>query len=653
MLLLVRACLLWGLISMHVVGGGVLFHRLFPRESPWFGFIVPALTLVLVLNFVEHTVALSFLSWALPFTSLGAVWLMMDRRTNWRLLRLPTGIFLGSFVFTLLLRALKPDISQVRDGILDLHLIANDCMGGTLPATSTWLPPVKLTGYYAFPHYGASVLIRLFGLDLGTGYNISVALLSAFILFLSAAVAWRLSGQRRWVTILMPVLTACATTGSTAYLSLAIKNLNPEDMASLFNRMDDPDVHIGLWHWLNPVTLYNRRELLVPGSWAWLGCFHSTSNGQFLTLLSTYALVELFRRRRNDWPWIVLASVPLITLVSSSWCVPLVGLFFLAGMVWAFSAGIAPGRPRLVAMGVAGVVVCLTPMLLYFLRAPMPGQGATVGEEHTQLMEFLIQWWPIYLPWFALIFIWRELSPAVRIVHIVLPLGLIATELYTFGARFDMTGKCWGFLFAAAWVTFLPVLLCRSGYLYRGVMGLILISSAVSFIFWGNYYDRTVWTEDILQLEGMGPLRTDHKKAKLMNALSAFNHKIIVTGKSGWSGNTSPLLANLTSNSDYVTWSFDCDIDVYRNTQGEAFKREQVINQMYDGQSDDPLPYLRAHDIAALVIWPDDNITDAAIDRLKQQLAPDYVYTDFRNGDTPDPPNVGIFLYQPNLGSSP
>ena len=132
-MLLLRAILLWSVISVHVVGGAVLFRRLFPRESVWFGFIVPALALVSILNFIEHTVAMPSLSGLLPFTTLGCLWALLQLRRHWRQLRLPIGLFLVTFACTLTLRALRPDIVSRRDGTIDLSLMASFCMGQKVP----------------------------------------------------------------------------------------------------------------------------------------------------------------------------------------------------------------------------------------------------------------------------------------------------------------------------------------------------------------------------------------------------------------------------------------------------------------------------------------------------------------------------------------
>jgi hypothetical protein len=641
--------MLWGLISVHVVGGAILFRRLFPRESPWLGFVVPEIVFLLLMNLVEHNVAVPFLRALLPFSSIACAWLMIRPQTPWRVLRLPSLLFIGVFAFTLTLRMLKPSIADIRDGIIDLSLISNFCMGQTLPVDSTWIPPVKFIQYYGLGHYGASLVIRLLGLDMGTGYNVCAALVSAYIYFLAGAVAWHVSRGKLWITLLAPVLIGCAGTGSTAYLWFSIKDLNPEDTANLYTRMNDPQVHIWLWKYLTPIDFYDSHELLVPGYWSWMGCFHSATIGQFLTAFSILCLLELLRRKRTNWPWICLVITPLLMLLSCAWGTLLAGVFMLCGLGGCWRMKIAPQDWRFVLMVGAGLVLCLVPMLTYFLTSPMPECSLVVGQRHTQWAEFLVQWWPIYIPWLALLFIWKRLSPAVRIIHVVTPLAFLGVELYNFGARFDMTGKFWGFIFGAAWLVFFPVIAAQRAVIFRFLLVLLMISSGLSFCFWVSYYWRCAPMNDVAQLDGRGPLRWDQKKAKLLEAVSHMNHQIIMTGKSGWAFCQGPMLANLTYNSDYVTWSFDCDIDVYRNGQGEGYRREVEMNNFYDGKNDDPFIFLRQRNIAAVVVWPDDNMSDAVLLSLRQRLEPYYEYSDFRDGDPPGPPNAGIFIYHPEM----
>src|ERR1700728_3926946 len=94
---LLRAGLLELLVCFHVIGGAVLFRRLFPRESPWLAFIVPILIVMNALNFIEHFVALPNLGWLLPLTLAGLFWAMARPGYSWEGLRLPGVLFVAVF----------------------------------------------------------------------------------------------------------------------------------------------------------------------------------------------------------------------------------------------------------------------------------------------------------------------------------------------------------------------------------------------------------------------------------------------------------------------------------------------------------------------------------------------------------------------------
>ena len=58
--------------------------------------------------------------------------------------------------------------------------------------------------------------------------------------------------------------------------------------------------------------------------------------------------------------------------------------------------------------------------------------------------------------------------------------------------------------------------------------------------------------------------------------------------------------------------------------------------------------FLRTNNIAALVIYPDDNISASVVDQLKTQLEPLYEYDDFTDGKTA----AGVFVYRPPMSTS-
>ncbi len=57
---------------------------------------------------------------------------------------------------------------------------------------------------------------------------------------------------------------------------------------------------------------------------------------------------------------------------------------------------------------------------------------------------------------------------------------------------------------------------------------------------------------------------------------------------------------------------------------GETDVRTKLNNDFYLGKCPDPLGFLTANNIEAVLIWPDDKISDDLVAQLKKQLAPTY-----------------------------
>jgi hypothetical protein len=665
-MLLLRALLLWALVSVHVAGGALLFRQLFKGESPWFGFIVPALAFCLGLNFIEHFVALPSLLGLLPFTTLGSLLLLArpdfdwrnwrgslrddggkGRSAAWRDLRLPGGIFLGSFAFAFLIRCLEPSVLASSDGLSDLNLIANFCHGETLPPTDGWMPPFKLEYYYTFQHYAASVVIRLFGLDIGTGDNLAHALLMAFVCLAAGAVGWGIS-QRAWIAALMPALILAAATGSSAYLLLTEPDPSPWVMTNLVGGLDHPD-HNPIWRLLATAPYRERLELQVPGLWTWRDEYHPNAGGHLFALCALWMLVDLLRKERRNWPWIGAALVPFFAIVTSTWALPITGLLGGVGLVLAWRGGRRPENALLVGGAIAATLIALWPTLMPLFSAPnSPPVMWNHPEWRTPLYEFLIQWWPVILLWLALLPAWFKLSPAVRVVLVVVPLMLLGIELINIeDGRYNTIEKMWGYTFGVGFVAFFSAVAARRGIGNRLVTGLVVSSSAIAMWGWLHNTFEHLNTKDVWHLEGNGILRLDPQRARLLQTLAPLHGATILTGEVIWDYNDSPALAVFSGNRAYIAWTWS---EYHYGHGGENDFRADQVNDFYAGKMTDPLTFLDGHDIAAVVIWPDDNISDELVAKFKQQLAAHYAYVDCR-GDGAN--NAGVFLRQPGLAEEP
>ena len=155
--------------------------------------------------------------------------------------------------------------------------------------------------------------------------------------------------------------------------------------------------------------------------------------------------------------------------------------------------------------------------------------------------------------------------------------------------------------------------------------------------------------DDKWHLNGWGDLRTASDKGRIFNILSTMDHRILLAGKSiFYDYSEPPMMGSLTRNSVYVACGFHCDGAFYPNTYGEAARRTAEVNAVYDGKNPDPLSFLRDRNIAAMVIWPDDNMSNDSLARLQSGLSAGYVYEDCRDPNGPaDEHNAGVFLQRP------
>jgi hypothetical protein len=480
---LIQALFLWLFMAGFAVGGAAAFQRFFPRESPWFGFMLPPLALVILLNFIEHFVALPNLLWLFPVLVALLAWLLLRSAIAWRELALPAAIFLGSFAFTYLIRCLQPDVLPSSDGISDLNKINNFCQGGTLPPIDSWLPPFHYVWYYSLQHYAASVIERLFDVQIGVAYNVAHAFLSALTCVAGAAAAHRLSGGRLWITIAIPFLIQSAATGTSAYIHLTMWNPGPSmwyannisggvidyDHAVAASKLPG-DQHIPpwllsnpLWSWLAQDPYRERLELQAPGFWTWRDEYHANMSGHFLTLLAVFVVAELTLLQRSVWPWLMAVLTPLLAVDSSTWAYPIAVLLCGGTVALALLLGRRPAELVSSALILLGALILLWPSLYDVTSSPeVPDIMRTKTEWLVSWREFLVQWWPIILLWICGCCLFRQLSFGARWTLVVIPLMLIGVEIITIEGRYNTIEKMWGYTWGTGLITLFPIVAMRA-----------------------------------------------------------------------------------------------------------------------------------------------------------------------------------------------
>jgi Uncharacterized membrane protein (DUF2298) len=643
---LIQAFFLWFFVSFLMIGGAFAFRYFFPRESPWFGFIVPPLAFVILLNFIEHFIALPNLLLLSPLLVGGLVWLMAKPHFPKRDLLLPSVVFLAAFAFTFGIRCLQPDILPTSDGLADLNKINNYCQGDTLPPTDTWLPPFKYEWYYSLQHYAASILKRLLNIKVGVAYNLTHALLSALTCVAGAAAAHRISGGKTWITLAIPFIIESAMTGSSAYVQLTMQNPSlwlPDNLSGGFDDLPHNSPNNPIWKWL-AAPYHERLELQVPGFWTWRDEYHANSSGHFLTLLAVFVGAELVAVTKTIWPWVMAVLIPCIAVVASTWAYPITGLICGGTVIIALLHGRRPAALALTGWILVGALFLLWPALYDVTSSPeVPDIMWTKPEQRAPLIEFLLQWWPILLLWIYGWFLFRQLSPAGRWILAVLPIMLISIELVSVEGRYNTVEKMWGYTYGAGLIAFFPMVAARPSLPCRLLTVVLLFCSFISMTGWlrnaSEWLPWGRWPDAEFSLEGSHYIRADAQKGRMLQVLSRTKHATFLTGKCiNFNYYEAPALAVFTENKSYATWTYFESVANYRE---EAEYREKQNNDFYSGAMSNRLQFLQSKNIYGVIIWPDDDIPNDALDALTKELDPDYEYIDCKgSGDK----NAGVFL---------
>jgi hypothetical protein len=645
-MLILRAVFLEFLLCFHVIGAAVLFRRLFPRESPWICFIVPPLALVTVLNFLEHYIPLTNLGWLLPVTLGGLFWAMIKPGYSWEGLRLPAVLFVAIFSFVFLLKCLSPIIPNYTEGIFNMTRILNYCLSTTLPPKDCWLPPYDYGSYYTFQHYGASLLKRLFSVDLGTAYNVSFAFLLAWLCLAGIGLGHSMSGKT-WIAVAMTVVLLAGSTGIVPFLIFFSHHGADYEVATSPNDCwDDPVRNPFAWLCAHDPA-HPVLKLLPPTYTLYYSEYHSNLGGAFITIVAVLACCEVCKLTRSNWPWICLAAAPGLAVITSAWFFFIVFFLSVGGLAVALIAGRRPADWRFACIGGGVALVCIWPAFYSLTNNPVAQSFYwTEHDFHTPVWMFLVQWWPIWLPWLFLTCIWHKLDLFGRWMHAAVPVMLIFVEMCYFGSRSLTVEKMWGGVYGAALVSILPMLFMQRHIIFRTLSVFIIIIFTICFGAWMNIryseLDRSVY----FRLQGDSLILNDHQSKRLLQVLRRLHGVIVLPGKSYWDYNAAPAVIGFSENFCYVAYFFQ---EENTGNGAEGNYRNDLNNAFYDGKMANPLPFLRANNIGAVLIWPEDNISDDQLQKFQQQIGSDYYYV---NCKVDQPNNAGVFIRQSAVRTS-
>ena len=258
---------------------------------------------------------------------------------------------------------------------------------------------------------------------------------------------------------------------------------------------------------------------------------------------------------------------------------------------------------------------------------------------------YIVQWWPVYVPWFALLFVWNRLDTKCRWIHIALPLLLIGIEFFTFGGRKVTTEKMWAALYGVATVAFLPMVFMQAKLAFRLLSAFLLLNGLVCLgaALHQVYPHPFSGANDFFQLRGDAWVLSDVQKKRILQVLRQLHGATILPGRSCWNWSQAAAVVAFSENMCYIAYTYN---EKVYGRGAEVDDRDRLNNNFYDGKMANPLPFLSSNKIAAVLIWPEDNISDQLLQQFQAQLGPEFFYIDCKmNGAN----NAGVFIRQAPL----
>jgi hypothetical protein len=651
-------------IWISVAGVTVTSHRYLQNIA--IARAIGLLLIVLVFFFVEHFIGLGKLNWILPIAVIFGCWMVWKIYKNasvkgfWQ----SELVFVLAFFYGFFWRYSYPGISPSSEKLTDLYFISNYYSGDILPPLDNWNPPHLFDFYYAFQHYAAALLGRVFNLDIGACYNLSFALIAALPLTL----AWSISGyyiQKMSLRILLVCTLAIGGTGFSPILYFAnqapeapstndknewlhhshvIENISRQNIISsarfiggeldLSSKSDSPSSK-SKGKGFSPNGDANKPMVLPSENYGYqffLGDYHPTMGGFLILVLAIALIVSTENNQQSRLSQALLALCIPVMLITNTWTFPLLVLLVLGWISFRFIYKHPIDWIALFAGGFAGTFL-IYPFLIGFTSNSLPTPFKLVsGDLHTPISRFIGMHWPVLLL-LGLGLIerkYRRLSLTLSVTWLTL---LMSSEFIYIddpnGAQYERTNsvmKWWGWIQTGVIVTLGTLCIGSSNKWIRWVTVMIFLSINIAVIdlakYWyfsGRVYQGKLaghyWYTQNATNRMMFEFIKEAPKGVVLESIlnnaysntsiySVFNNKPVLLG---W-----PSHLNTWHGDVPRIWILKNEIDIF-----------------YTGELDNSLAWLTSNDIEYVIFGPNDN--NAYFDKINKRIKSKYLWREYNH----------------------
>lgn len=618
--------------------------------------------------FAEHFAGFGKLTWLWPLSTGVSLFVLYTKRRElaeqgfWR----AELVFALAFAYGLAWKWAFPVIYPTSERVTDLYFIGNYLPGSQLPPLDHWFSPNRFDFYYAFQHYAAALMGRIFDLGPGLTYNIAFALLMALPITLAWDFACRFLQRNaaRWLVILTFVLGG---TGATPFVHLSYEipaNASDEEMVAYANDgmwasqrfigAFDQRLNTEFGHRLFPnmkTDTWTPRELQAEdfGYQYFVGDYHPPLGGFFLLLLAIAAIgfiekppaPQHERDDRGTSPAassfaaqaLLALSVPLM-IATNTWTFPLQGALLLGWIAWRYLHRQPPDWQALL-LGGAGGLLLLYPFLSSFAGKALSAQIKPVYlQDHTPPIQFLAQHWPLLL--FACLGLWQRESRRLALLFSVVFLGLLVVSELIYvddptGDAFERsntTMKWWGWIWSGAAVALGTTLLASSRAWVRWltISALIVINLYVFDVarYW-IYTDKA----DRGKLAAHGLYTRDATVRDMFRYLEKAPYGIVMENCYGDAYTDSGIYAVFAAKPSLLGWP--SHLMTWHGDVTRAWIMKEQIRQFYAGTQPGMTRWLEANGVD-YIVWnhKDHQEQPAAWQTINEAIRGDYGWQEFQ-----------------------
>lgn len=629
-----------------------------------------------LLFFVEHFAGLGRLDWVWPFATATSVATIYRHRHTLPDLWKSEYAFVLAFCYALIWRLAYPDVDLTSERLTDLYFISNYFAGDTLPPPDRWLPPYHFNFYYAFQHYCAALLGRIFGFTIGVTYNFAFCLLVALVLATLHAVVRRLCTTRR-ARVLVMIALLVGGNGISPFVRLFLEeSAVPAPTGTL--TVAEPE---STWHKLGRVigaplgpklTLWSSarfigvfdREANTPLGKAWfdeeatsapvgappqvlpmeplsylvfLGDYHPPLGGFLLLATALLCIVHLERNVEDRMALALLGATLPLTMITNAWIFPLHLAMSCAWLVYRRAHHQTAGWK--IALAGAGVGLLLTfPFLSRFYGHGLTLPIAWVGRDlHTPWRQFALMHWPLLLLLATSATLWRRQRLAPMLAALWGGLLLLSEFVYVNDIysgefeRFNTTLKWWSWIHTGAIATVLGLSLespVKAARWAAVALTLLLSSYAPDLMRYLLFSPHP----SVARFEGHYWLTRAPGNRELLGYLSAASPGIVLERIPAGAYSASSAFSLFSGHSALLGWP---DHEwTWRNQPADVLLRASQVRDFYRGTLDDKPDWLAQNDVRYVVWSGSDNVIPGAFEAISREISGAYHWREFhRSGD--------------------